>query len=177
MTRYHPIIVAIHWIVAIMILMALFIGGPALVAIDNSDPEKLMPLTGHMIWGMVIGALMLVRLLVKSKAQNPPAADAGNAMLNLGAKAAHWGLYILVFGMVGSGLATAFSADLFAITFGGSGDPLPEDLTKFTARLVHGFIATLITLLVVAHVIGWAYHQFVRRDDLIKRMWFGRRKG
>ena len=177
MRRYHPVIVAIHWIAALMIMMALFLGGPGLEAIDNSDPDKIVPLTGHMIWGMVIGVLMLVRLFVKSKSQNPPAADAGSDLLNRGAKLAHWGLYILVFAMVGSGLATAFSADLFGIVFGGNGEPLPADFKEYSARVAHGVIASLITLLLIAHVIGFAYHQFIRKDGLISRMWFGKRQG
>ena len=176
MTRYHPLLVALHWLLAIMILVALFVGGPGLVAIDNSDPGKLVPLAGHMVWGMVIGVLMIVRLIVRTKSTKPAPADAGNAMLNFGAKAAHWALYILVFAMVGSGLIAAFSADLFAIAFGGSGDPLPADLSAFTARVVHGYVASLIMLVVAAHVLGWAFHQFIRKDGLLKRMWFGKRQ-
>lgn len=175
MKRYHPVLVGLHWLVAAMILIALFIGGPGLVALQNDDPTKLFGLTGHMIWGLVIGALMVVRLIMRLLSSNPPAADAGSGMLNAGAKAAHLGLYVLVLGMVGSGIGIAISADLFAITFGGSGAPLPADFRAFPARLIHGFIATLLMILIAMHVAGWAYHQFYLRDGLIRRMWFGKR--
>ncbi len=175
MKRYHPVLVGLHWLVAAMILIALFIGGPGLTALQNDDPAKLFGLTGHMIWGLVIGAFMVVRLIMRLVAKAPPAADAGHQALNLGARAAHIGLYVLVLVMVASGIGLAVSADLFQIAFGQSGAPLPADFAVFPARFVHGAVATLLMILIAAHIAGWAYHQFYLRDGLIRRMWFGKR--
>ncbi|WP_270728851.1 cytochrome b [Shimia sp. Alg240-R146] len=175
MNRYHPVLVGLHWLVAAMILVALFIGGPGLVALENDDPTKLFGLTGHMIWGLVIGAFMLVRLTMRLLSNNPPPADAGKEMLNSGAKAAHLGLYVLVLAMVASGIGIAISAGLFEIAFGQTGAPLPADFDVFPARLAHRVIATLLMILIAMHVAGWAYHQFYLRDGLIRRMWFGKR--
>jgi cytochrome b561 len=175
MQRYHPVLVALHWLIALMILVALLIGGPSLTAMANDDPDKLFGITGHMTFGLVIGVLMLLRLVTRFRAKSPPEADAGHTVLNLGAKAAHWGLYVLVLAMVGSGIGIAVSAGLFDIAYFGSGAPLPADFTVFSARVAHGIIGTLLLILIAAHVAGWAYHQFVLRDGLIKRMWFGKR--
>lgn len=175
MKRYHPLLVALHWIVAIMIFMALVVGGPMMADMEPDDPQKLGGLGGHMIWGMTVGVLMIVRLITRKRSSKPPNADAGNALLNRGAQAAHWGLYILVFGMVASGLGTALSAGLFEIAYGGKGLPFPADIDQYAARIVHGLIATLMLLLILAHIAGWAYHQFFLRDKLISRMWFGKR--
>jgi len=175
MKRYHPLLVALHWIVAIMILMSLLIGGPMLADIASTDPTKIANLGGHMVWGLVIGTLLIVRLVVRMRSQKPPAADAGSDFLNLSSKAAHWGLYIVAFAMVASGLATALSAGLFGITLGGNGEPLPADLTIYPPRVAHGVIAYLLLILVGLHVVGWAFHQFVRKDKLFSRMWFGKR--
>ena len=175
MKRYHPLLVILHWLVAAMILIALLIGGPSLAAIENDSPDKLFGLTGHMIWGLCIGAFMVIRLLTRFLSKKPPHADAGNPMLNSGAKLAHIGLYVLVFAMVGSGIGIAISADLFGIAFGGSGAPLPADFNDYSARVAHGLIATLLLALIAMHLAGWAYHQFFLRDRLISRMWFGKR--
>lgn len=175
MTRYNPFLVALHWVLAIMILVALLVGGPGLAALAHDDPTKMFGLTGHMIWGLVIGVLMLIRLVIRLRSKTPPAADAGHWVLNLGARTAHWGLYVLVLTMVASGIGIAISADLFAIVFGGSGAPLPESFHIYAPRIAHGLIATLILLLVAAHLVGWAFHQFILRDGLIRRMWFGNR--
>lgn len=175
MKRYHPVLVGLHWLVAAMILLALLVGGPGLDGIENDDPAKMFALTGHMIWGLAIGAFMIIRLAMRRQSRNPPSADAGNAMLNTGAKFAHMGLYVLVLAMVGSGIGIAISADLFAIVFSGSGTPLPADFEVFSARTAHGLIATFLLVLIALHVAGWAYHQFYLRDGLIRRMWFGKR--
>jgi cytochrome b561 len=176
MNRYHPLLVSLHWIVAIMILVSLTIGGPSLSDIPNDHPDKLFGLTGHMIWGMVIGALLIVRLITRFVSRKPPAADTGNALLNLAGKSMHWALYLLALAMVATGLATAWSAGLFGIVFGGSGAPLPADFSVFTPRVAHGIIANLLLALIALHVLGWAFHQFVIKDKLISRMWFGARK-
>lgn len=175
-TRYHPALVALHWILALMIFMALVVGGPMLAVMENTNPEKLTGMTGHMIWGMTIGVLVVLRLITRFVTQKPAKADTGKAALNTVAGLTHWALYALIAGMVISGLTMAYNADLFAITLGGSGSPLPADLTIYPARVAHGIIANVFTALLVLHVGGWAFHQFVLRDRLISRMWFGKRK-
>lgn len=176
MTRYHPLLVALHWLLALMILVALLLGGPLLAGLPNDDPQKLTGLAGHMVWGAVIGGLLIVRLAVRLRSQHPAKADAGHPLLNAGAQAAHWGLYLLAFAMVASGLGTALSAGLFGIAFGGNGLPLPSDLMDYAPRQAHGVIAKLILALIALHILGAGYHQFVRKDKLLGRMWFGKRR-
>lgn len=173
--KYHPIIITLHWLVAIMVLLSLVVGGPSLAEMANDDPEKMFGLTGHMAFGLVIGILMLVRLVTRILKPRPPAADTGNAILNLGAKLAHWGLYVLVLAMVASGIGIAVTADLFSIVFGSSGAPLPADFNVFPPRVAHGIISTLLLILILLHVAGWAYHQFYLRDGLLSRMWYAKR--
>ncbi|WP_136656453.1 cytochrome b/b6 domain-containing protein [Nitratireductor sp. XY-223] len=175
MNRYHPLLVVLHWLVAIMILISLIVGGPMLADMKNSDPQKITALTGHMIWGLCIGGLMLARLAIRVFTRKPPLADTGHPTLNFGTQVAHAALYVLVFAMVASGLGIAFSADVFAIAFGGSDAALPASFNDIAARTAHGIVATLLLLLIALHVLGWAYHQFVRQDRLMGRMWFGRK--
>lgn len=175
MKRYHPLLVSLHWVMAFMIFMALVVGGPMMADMAATDPEKMFGLMGHMAWGVVVGLLLIIRLVTKLRSKKPPRADAGNALLNSGAQAAHWGLYLLILGMVISGLVTAINADLFGITFGGNGLPIPDDLMQYGSRIAHGIIANVLLALIVLHVFGWAYHQFVLRDKLFSRMWFGKR--
>lgn len=176
MKRYHPLLVALHWIVAIMILMALLYGGPELAKLKSTDPLKPTAMGGHMVWGLVIGSLLIIRLITRLTTQKPPSADARNDLLNKGAKWAHWGLYLITFLVIASGLTTALMAGLFGITLGGNGLPLPEDLTIYSARVAHGIITKLLLGLIVLHLLAWVYHQFILKDGLISRMWFGRRK-
>ena len=39
----------------------------------------------------------------------------------------------------------------------------------------HEFLATVLTLFVLLHIAAALYHQFVRKDRLFRRRWFGPR--
>ena len=40
-SRYHPLLVALHWILAMLIIAALALGALVMVKIPNTDPMKL----------------------------------------------------------------------------------------------------------------------------------------
>jgi cytochrome b561 len=174
-SRYHPALVALHWFLAAFIVLALALGMFVLKAIPNASPQKLEALRAHMIGAGVIAALMLVRFAIRMLSARPEPATAGHPALDRLAKVSHLAFYGLVAGMVATGLATALLAGLPAIVFGGSGAPLPESFTVFPTRVVHGLIAKALAALIALHVAAALYHQFVRRDGLLARMWFGRR--
>ena len=175
MTRYHPALVVLHWLLAIMIIFGLVMGGMFLSKLPNDDPLKLFGLRGHMTFGIAILALMLIRLAIRWRSESPPRADAGNRLLNAVAVAVHWSLYLTVIAMAASGAGLAVSAGLPAIVFGGSGEPLPANFHEFPPRIVHGILANVLTVLILAHFAGFLFHQFIRRDGLFKRMWFANR--
>ncbi len=174
-TRYHPVMVALHWLLALLIVVGLFMGGNVLAQIPNDDPAKLFSLRMHMGAGILILVLMVARLVVRVFTAKPPHADIGNALLNRGAVATHWIFYALVIGMGVSGMAMAKMAGLPEIVFGGSGDPLPASFYDLPPRIVHGIGATLLMVFIATHVVAALYHQFVRKDRLFARMWFGDR--
>lgn len=175
MKKYHPFLVTLHWLLAILLVASLFMGSNVLSEIKNSDPEKLFSLRMHMSIGMCILVLTLIRLGVRLKSQKPPHADIGNALLNKLGVLAHYILYLLVILMAVSGMAISIMAGLPDIVFGGSGAALPATFDEFPPRLVHGIIAKLLMITIIAHVLAALYHQFVRKDSLFSRMWFGER--
>ena len=176
MTRYHPALVALHWLLAILIIVALVAGTFLLAGTPNSDPSKITGLQAHMSIGISVLVLMLIRLVTRFATEKPPHAATGNGALDMAGRAAHVGLYFLVFGMCASGLALANLAGLPGIVFGGVGT-LPADFSVYGPRAAHGIIAKLLMLLIAAHVAGFAFHQFIRKDGLFQRMWFGNRRG
>jgi len=173
--RYHPILVVLHWLLALMIIVGLLMGGLSLSETPNDDPAKLTSLMLHMGSGLAILALMIGRLVARLFTAKPPHADIGNDVLNKGASAAHWVFYVLVVVMCASGIAISQIAGLPDIVFGGSGDPLPATFDNLLPRAVHGITATLLWLLIGGHVLAALYHHFVRKDGLLGRMWFGNR--
>lgn len=91
MTRYHPISVALHWIAAILTILALVAGTVLLDGTPNSDPNKIDGLQGHMTIGIIVLGLMVLRLVTRFVTTAPPHADIGNALVNrLGALGLVW---------------------------------------------------------------------------------------
>ena len=63
--RYHPILVVLHWLLAIMIGFQLGFGYFTIGKLANSDPAKLQPLSLHMGLGTAIIVLMAMRLITR----------------------------------------------------------------------------------------------------------------
>jgi cytochrome b561 len=174
-SRYHPLLVTLHWGLAFFIAAALALGMFLLKKIPNSSPDKLHGLEAHMIGGITILALMITRLVVRLSSAHPARATTGVPTLDRLALISHYGFYVLVVLMATTGLATAYLADLFRIVLGHSGAPLPESFSVFPTRVLHGYIAKTLVGLIGLHVMAAFYHQFVRKDRLFGRMAFGAR--
>lgn len=173
--RYHPALVALHWFLAVFIVLALGLGMFVLKTIPNSSPQKLEALRAHMIGAGVILALMATRFAIRVLSTRPEPATTGNPVLDRIARISHFAFYGLVAGMIATGLATAALTDLPSIVFGGSDAPLPESFAAFPTRVLHGVLAKALVALISIHATAALYHHFVLRDGLLERMWFGRR--
>ncbi len=172
-TRYHPVHVVLHWLVAIMVIGAFAVGMTVLDSTPNSAPEKVTYLQYHSVAGAFLAVVLIARLSTRFIFKRPAAADAGHPALNLIGKVTHFLLYVGVFGMLMSGAGMAMQAGLMNV-FNGQGS-LPEDFHIFLPRGVHGMVFSLLFLLILLHVGAALYHQFIRKDNLFARMWFGKR--
>jgi cytochrome b561 len=213
--RYHPALVALHWLIAILIFGAFFLaqeneGGrerfrpgegnfppPGLqleTPPQNStpgNPPQDLPQGGfprqegqsifstigiHMIFGIVVLVLLIIRLFVRWRTQHPDWLSAGNKLLDWIGNLTHWGLYVLTFAMTITGIILADQRGILARTFGIGSTPTPGSFRRgeFSLGMFHGGIWTLLLLLILLHVGAALYHQFIRKDHLLQRMWFGK---
>ena len=175
MRRYHPVLVALHWLMALMILFSLAAGGLVLANMPPDSVQKVQGLGGHMAFGMAIGVLLLVRLVTRVASQKPPRATTGNALLDRISGWTHWGFCALIAAQVLTGLATAIGAGLFPIVYAGAAETLPPELATLPQRAAHGMFAILLVALIALHIAAALYHQFLLKDGLLRRMWFGKR--
>lgn len=67
--RYHPALVVLHWLSALLIILALFIGLGVLGNLPNT-PEKAPLLATHMTMGLTILTLTVIRLGCDSSLKN-----------------------------------------------------------------------------------------------------------
>ena len=174
-TRYHPALVALHWLLAILIVAALALGALVMAKLPNSDPHKLEALRSHMTGGTLILILMLVRLFLRRGTPHPAPASAGHPFLDRVAWLSHRLFYVAVFGMAGSGIVMALQTRVPWVVFLGEG-ALPADFWTFPIRFVHYGFSRLLMALIVLHVAGALYHALILRDGLLRRMFFGRRQ-
>jgi cytochrome b561 len=169
--RYHPLHVALHWLIAIMVIGAITIG---MLYLDSPNtPEKIPYLQLHSAWGFALFALMVVRLITRFTLKRPAPATTGNAFLDRVAQVTHFLLYFLVLGMLVSGLGTSMQANLMGV-FQGQAE-LPEDFRVFPPRLGHGLTYSVLFIVILLHAGAALYHQFILKDNLLARMWFGKR--
>ena len=103
MQRYHPALVALRWLMALVILLAL-VAGTLLANLPPESPDKVLGLAGHMTVGIAIGVLLLIRLAVRLGTSHPPDASTGNALLDRVGRWTHWAFYRYGVVRVGHGL-------------------------------------------------------------------------
>ena len=173
--KYNWALVLLHWLVAIVVIQSLLFGNFVLTAYGNDDPAKLQILLVHMIAGILILALMIIRLVVRRKSDHPSQAKTGNDVLDRVGPWTHSVFYFVIIVMGLSGLAMAQMADLFAIVFLDSGAPLPANFDALPPRQGHEIMSKILIGLIGLHFVATLYHQFVLRDNIMARMWFGRR--
>jgi cytochrome b561 len=171
-SRYQPVLVALHWLVALMIIGLLCLGFFVLANMPNTDPKKLDILVWHMAGGMFVLVLMILRSIIRRWSARPATATTGSPLLDRLASIAHYSFYVIVFLMIATGWFTGW---LISGVFQPNGEPLPDSFAVFPTFRAHAVLATLLAILIVVHIAAAFYHQLVLKDGLFRRMWFGER--
>src|SRR3984893_6152249 len=81
-SRYHPLLVLLHWLLAVLIVAMLCIGFMVLEPMPNVDPQKIDILLIHMSVGMLILALMVIRFIIRMRTSRPAPATTGSQPLD-----------------------------------------------------------------------------------------------
>ncbi|MDP1547219.1 MAG: cytochrome b/b6 domain-containing protein [Anaerolineales bacterium] len=170
--RYHPVHVVIHWLMALLVFLMLGVGKGVMPGVSPEDPQKVGILQSHAYIGGAIAVLLVARLVLRYTTRRPAPADAGSAFLNFLGKAVHLLLYLMLIGMAVSGFGMFQQANLSAVFSGAQ--PYPSNFFDFLPRIGHGLTSWLLLALIALHVGAALFHQFIRKDNLLARMWFGK---
>jgi cytochrome b561 len=163
--RYTPLWVTIHWLVAALIFVTFYFG----ISTEEADAAtKIGLLKWHMPLGISVILLMLVRLYLRWRTPRPADVTAGNAFFDFIGKWTHYLLYAFALLVPLTGFAISASFGLAPIVFGGG--TLPANLSAG----LHGLLDPLLALLILLHIGAALYHQFILRDHLLARMWYGK---
>jgi cytochrome b561 len=170
--RYGAVAVLIHWLAAALIVALLASGFRAASTLDPITKSALLRF--HAVGGIAVLALTLGRIAWWLFGDHKPLPVAGTAsLLNRAAAAVHTLFYVVVLGMAASGIGMMVLSGAGAVLFGPAGGTLP-DFWSYLPRIPHGLGARLFIALLVLHVGGALYHQFIRGDRLLARMGIGR---
>jgi cytochrome b561 len=177
--RFRPLWVSLHWLMALLVFVTFGIGLLSLAYKPNSD-AKIIPLAVHMALGLVILLIVFARYLLRILIYQPPrraalapALTAKRVLfLDQLTPYVHPLLYLMTGLMALFGIAIALPADLFPTVFAYSGAPLPADFYIYPARAWHGTLSLVLLLLIVQHVLVAVFHQFIKGENYLGRMWF-----
>ncbi|WP_167671643.1 cytochrome b/b6 domain-containing protein [Microvirga terricola] len=163
--RYGPVAIALHWISAFLILLAVPLG----FAIQNVGEESRVAIfLAHATIGVTVGILTLIRLAWWTLADRRPgrAPDQSRFMHALVGGVylffyfallflALGGIFISIAKILGPTLATSLPGIVPYLHL-----PVP----------VHNLVARLFVTMLILHVVAALYHHWVKRDGTMTRM-------
>jgi cytochrome b561 len=182
--RYTPVAMVLHWLIA-----ALMLGNMALIWLVDSLPDEHIRLAidSHKSIGITVLGLALLRILWRIGHQ-PPAAPSGmlTPMESRVSQVVHGLLYLLMLGLPLSGwmhdsawkAADTHPMALFGLVpwprigwIMGQAPEFKEQLHRLFGQ-AHELLAWALYALFALHLLGALKHQWVDRQDILKRMWF-----
>jgi cytochrome b561 len=155
-----------------MIMLALFMGND-IANLANDIDFKIDRIDIHMKAGIFILALMVIRMITRVFSKKPQVADIGNPFINKLGVWTHYLLYVLVFMIIASGISMSLGADIPGLIL--SGSPLPDSVAVMPQRIAHGILTKILFITLIGHVGASLYHQFIKKDNLFSKMWFGKK--
>jgi len=161
----------LHWTIAVLIVAQFVVGWMA--ASWPLSPTKLDLFVWHKSTGMLVLALVVVRLAWRATHRPPPWPSNMPRWERVAAGLAHGLLYAAMIAIPLTGWVVSSAAGVpFSIYWR---IPLPSivatdrDLAEAVAN-VHGALGIALIVLLVIHVAAALRHHYVKRDDVLLRM-------
>jgi cytochrome b561 len=173
--RYSTTAIALHWLLALMILGSLGVG--LYMTSLPFSPTRLKLYNWHKWAGVTILLLSALRLLWRLT-HRPPADLPMPAWQQRAAHGAHMALYALFFAVPLAGWAYSSAAGFPIVLYGVL--PLPDFVAPDrafaeTLKALHKWLAYGLAAVVAVHIAGAFKHQLIDRDGLLLRMLPARR--
>ena len=179
--RYGSVAMSLHWLIAALVLVNLCIG-LYMADLPRSDTNRFMLFQLHKSFGLTVLTLSILRLCWRLVNPIPPLPRGLHPLLRLGAHASHFLLYFLIITIPLAGWALVSSSSLglptpyfglFSwpnISFLAHLPPATKAANLDLFKDLHSWLAFSAIALVTLHALAALYHQFIRRDDVLRRM-------
>ena len=173
--RYGLVSVLLHWLVALSVF-GLFGLGFWMVGLSYYDPWRQSAPDLHKSIGILLFAVMLLRVLWRLLSPAPAALASHSQFTRLASRLGHGVLYVGLFGVMISGylISTADGRGievfgLFSVPATLTGISQQEDI----AGDIHEYLAWGLVIFAGLHGLAALKHHFIDRDSTLLRM-FGR---
>ena len=162
--------ILLHWLTAGLVF-GLWLAGQTIDWFPKGD-ARVAARSLHIVFGALLAMVIALRIVwrLSPGAAHPPSAGAG--ALDAAARFAHRLLYLLLVVTVVLGVANAWVRGdrIFALFTIPAFDPGNRGLRE-TVEDWHGLAANVLLGLALFHAAAALLHQFVLKDDLLRRMW------
>jgi cytochrome b561 len=172
MQRYTKIAMLLHWLTALLIIAAFFLG-LTMVGIHGFSPTKLKYYSWHKWLGVTVLGVAALRLLWRKANTPPPPLASIAAWQHKVAEGMHYLLYFLIFAVPVSGYFYTYAAGVPVVYLGLWQLPAliaPNPELKPILQNVHYVLTMTMAAAVVAHALAALKHHFIDRDVTLKRM-------
>lgn len=162
---------AFHWTIGILVITQIIVG-LWFAGIDPKDPTRGEAFALHASLGLTLLLLMLVRLFWRLRNPVPALPDSLSPWQKRLAHATHWLFYVLVIGLP-LGAYVAVSARGRPVPFWGLELPGIVGKNETLADVVielHEMGAFVLMALIVLHVAAALRHEFILKDNTLRRM-------
>jgi cytochrome b561 len=150
-TGYSGTQIALHWLIAILIVAAWWTGDGANSALDAfEETGAAAGFVPHVALGLAILALVVLRVILRLT-RGAPAAPGVPGSLSV--RAAEWGHLLIYFLMI-------------AVPLGG----ISAWFLGLETGDIHSLFANVLMVIVLGHTAFALYHHYVVKDELIRRM-------
>jgi cytochrome b561 len=177
-TEYGFLARWLHWLVAIGIVCLIFLGLQQSDMDSGAARSEVRALHGSI--AVVVLLLMTARLIWRLVNEVPAHPDGMPAWQHGIATLVHWGLYGAVLVQVAAGMMVVATGGKPIPFFGLFAIPLPVGEDHDAHEMweeVHEVMWWTIAALVAVHVLGALYNHFVLKNDVLRRMTHGLKKG
>lgn len=153
---YSSYQIALHWIIAALVLFQLFFGESMTTVQDAAEEGTALSPTdqtlgsAHYWVGLAILALLLIRLVVRVSSGAPEPAGSGPSWMEVAARVSHGLFYLLLLATPIVGLLAFYV-----------GDPWGD---------IHSLNKPVFIVLIAIHALAALFHQFWLRDGTLKRI-------
>lgn len=177
-TRWGAVARAFHWGMAALIV-AMLLGGTIMVAWPNAElATKFQLYQWHKSFGLVLFALLLLRLVWRLGQPTPALPATSSAFTRRAAALSHGLLYLLMAALPVTGylMSSANTLGVPTVLFGIWEVPhvLAADARlEAIFKQAHDLLGTALLIVVAVHVLAAVKHAVINRDGIWARMVYG----